>query len=90
MMGKTLCTALALLFVVTPALTPAMAAPGDIVVNGTSSGITVPNAFLFEPEVPFTSLKNAPTWSEIEQLLDNPYIATLDPSTPGNDQGFPS
>ncbi|HEY5998837.1 MAG TPA: hypothetical protein VI078_05975, partial [bacterium] len=69
---------------------PAMAAPGDSVTNGTSSGLTVPNAFLFEPEVPFTSLKNAPTWSEIEQLLDNPYIVTLDPSTPGNDNGFPS
>jgi cytochrome c peroxidase len=71
-------------------VTPAMAAPGDIVTNGTSSGITVPNAFLFEPEVPFTSLKNVPTWSELEQLLDNPYLVTPDPSTPGNDSGFPS
>jgi hypothetical protein len=67
-----------------------MAAPGDIVVNGTSSGLTTPNAFKFEPEVPFTSLKNATTWSELEQLLDNPYLSTLDPGTPGNDQGFPS
>lgn len=71
-------------------VTPAMAAPGDIVTNGTSSGLTVPNAFLFEPEVPFTSLKNVPTWSELEQLLDNPYLVTPDPSTPGNDSGFPS
>ena len=71
-------------------VTPAMAAPGDIVTNGTSTGITVPNAFLFEPEVPFTSLKNVPTWSELEQLLDNPYMVTPDPATPGNDQGFPS
>jgi len=69
---------------------PAMAAPGDVVVNGTSTGITTPNAFKFEPEVPFTSLKNVPTWSELEQLLDNPYAVTLDPGTPGNDQGFPS
>ena len=43
--------------------TPALAAPGDIVTNGTSTGITAPG-FLFEPEVPFTSLKNVPTWIE--------------------------
>jgi cytochrome c peroxidase len=67
----------------------AMAAPGGITQNGTPD-ITVPNAFLFEPEVPFLSLKHAPTWSEIEQLLDNPYLVTYDPSTPGNDNGFPS
>ena len=48
------------------------------------------SGFLFEPEVPFTSLKNVPTWSELEQLLDNPYAVSLDPTTPGNDQGFPS
>jgi len=71
-------------------VTPAMAAPGDININGTSSGITVPNAFLFEPEVPFTSLKNVPTWSELEQMLDNPYGVTYEPLIPGNDQGFPS
>jgi len=72
-------------------VTPAMAAPGDIVTNGTSSGLRTPSAgFLFEPEVPFTSLKNVPTWSELEQLLDNPYLVTFDPSTPGNDSGFPS
>ena len=69
--------------------TTARPAPGDIVQNGTSTGITAPG-FLFEPEVPFTSLKNVPTWSEIEQLLDNPYAVVPDPSTPGNDQGFPS
>jgi cytochrome c peroxidase len=71
------------------AVAPAMAAPGEILVNGTSTGITVPG-FLFEPEVPFTSLKNVPTWNELEQLLDNPYAVTHDPTTPGNDQGFPS
>jgi cytochrome c peroxidase len=86
-LAVTLCMALAMpLF----AVTPVAAAPGDIVTNGTSSGITIPNAFLFEPEVPFTSLKNVPTWFEIEQLLDNPYIVTYDPATPGNDNGFPS
>ena len=61
-----------------------------VVTNGTSTGLTVANGFLFEPEVPFVSLKHAPTWSELEQLLDNPYAFTLDPLTPGNDQGFPS
>lgn len=79
-----------LAYVMALPVTPAMAQSGAIVTNGTASGITVPNAFLFEPEVPFTSLKNVPTWSELEQLLDNPYRVTLDPSTPGNDQGFPS
>src|SRR5512147_1429494 len=69
---------------------PVKAAPGDVNTNGTSTGIIVPNAFKFEPEVPFTSLKNVPTWTELEQLLDNPYAVTVDPSTPGNDQGFPS
>ena len=78
---------------------PTQAAPGDIFTNG-----TIPNAankqpgpipsnlvgFLFEPEVPFASLKSVPTWNELEQLLDNPYLATLDTLTPGNAQGFPS
>src|SRR5712691_3804052 len=32
---------------------------------------TVPG-FLFEPEVPISSLKGALTWNELEQLLDNP------------------
>ncbi len=50
----------------------------------------MPSGFLFEPEVPYTSLKNVPTWTELEQLLDNPYAVSYDPSTPGNDQGFPS
>ena len=67
----------------------AMAAPGDVVQNGTSTGIAAPG-FLFEPEVPFASLKHVPTWSELEQMLDNPYLFTPDPATPGNDQGFPS
>ncbi|HSB69947.1 MAG TPA: hypothetical protein VLT62_11495 [Candidatus Methylomirabilis sp.] len=73
---------------------PAMAAPGDVVTNGTTTGITAPG-FLFEPEVPFTSLKAVPTWNELEQLLDNPYTVTTNCSDaqgaiPGNDQGFPT
>lgn len=46
------------------------------VTNGTSTGITTPG-FLFEPEVPLASLKTAPTWNELEQLLDNPYAVKL-------------
>src|SRR5580765_1116670 len=81
---------LAFTLVVTLTPPPVMAqSPGSTKTNGSSSGIPAAG-FLFEPEVPFTSLKNVPTWFELEQLLDNPYLATLDPSTPGNDQGFPS
>ncbi len=83
-LALTLCLALALpVFTVTPALGQ------TTILNGTSSGITKPG-FLFEPEVPFASLKSVPIWNELEQLLDNPYLVTPDPSTPGNDQGFPS
>lgn len=63
--------------------------PDNVVCNGTATGITAAG-FLFEPEVPFASLKGVPIWSELEQLLDNPYLVTHDPATPGNDQGFPS
>src|SRR5829696_6487658 len=80
-------TALALLMAFGPATTWAA---GEIVTNGSATGIPVANGFLFEPEVPFTSLKHAPTWSELEQLLDNPYAFTADPATPGNEDGFPS
>ena len=54
--------------------------PGGTILNGRS---TDPQfnppfiGFLFEPEVPLNSLKNVPTWNEIEQLLDNPYLAAL-------------
>ena len=78
---------------------PTQALPGEVFTNG-----TIPNAankqpgpipsnlvgFLFEPEVPFASLKSVPTWNELEQLLDNPYLVTLDTVTPGNAQGYPS
>jgi cytochrome c peroxidase len=77
------------------------AAPGDIIENGTSTSPFLVPAFLFEPEVPVSSLKGVPSWNELEQLLDNPYNTTLCsvyaflgmPSignTPGNDQGYPS
>jgi cytochrome c peroxidase len=80
---------LILALVVVP-VAPVRAEPGDIVVNGASTGIPTADGFLFEPEVPFQSLKHVPTWSELEQMLDNPYAFAPDPGTPGNDQGFPS
>src|SRR5882724_3993488 len=76
------------------------AAPGGTFTNGTTStdppGVVIP-AFLFEPEAPLQSLKTAPIWNELEQMLDNPYSvalcsalpATVDPlvrNTPGTTQ----
>ncbi|HEY5915012.1 MAG TPA: hypothetical protein VJA21_30840 [Verrucomicrobiae bacterium] len=68
---------------------PNYVAPGSVTAAGVPGAFIVPG-FLFEPEVPLTSLKDAPTWNEIEQVLDNPYAITYDPNTPGNEQGFPS
>src|SRR5919201_753318 len=71
---------------------PARAAPGGVLTTGAGSadpGVIIP-AFLFEPEFPLRSLKEGPTWNEMEQLMDNPYAMARDPGTPGNDQGFPS
>lgn len=67
----------------------ALAAPGDITDN---SGL-IPFAqayFAFEVESPIGSLTGEPTWNEIEQMLDNPYLFVLDPSVPGNYQNYPS
>jgi cytochrome c peroxidase len=71
-------------------------AMGGTVTNGTAQGLG--NAFLFEPEFPLASLKTAPTWDELEQLLDDPYNIALCSSTatglmgntPGNEQNYPS
>jgi hypothetical protein len=57
---KRLVSALSIGLALQLAAGPAMAAPGDNVTNGTGTGITVASGFLFEPEVPFTSLKNVP------------------------------
>ena len=67
-----------------------LASTAQVIENGTATGIVVGSGFLFEPEVPFTSLKSVPIWNELEQLLDNPYGVSVDAATPGNDQGFPS
>jgi cytochrome c peroxidase len=54
---------------------------GGIITNGSGStnppGIVPKNGFLFEPEFPLNSLKTVPTFSELEQLLDNPYNVAL-------------
>jgi cytochrome c peroxidase len=75
---------------------------GSTATNGTTSadpngnvGLVPKNGFLFEPEVPATSLKGVPIWNELEQLLDNPYNValcsvvspgTLTGNTPGTTQ----
>ncbi len=80
---------MAVVFIVFTAA-PAMGQAGGTITNGTSTSPFIVPAFLFEPEVPLSSLKGIPIWNEIEQLVDNPYAVIVDPTTPGNDQGFPS
>lgn len=60
--------------------------------NGTPEGLPPAFAgFLFELEFPLHSLKEVPTWNELEQLLDNPYATVPCPTYFGpNDQGYPS
>ena len=60
--------------------------PGGTIKNGSNSappGIVLPG-FLFEPEVPLSSLKEVPIWNELEQLLDNPYNVALCSSLPAS------
>jgi cytochrome c peroxidase len=77
---------------------PTYVNPGDEAaagVNQSPATLFMVPGFLFEPEVPLSSLKGAPTWNEVEQLLDNPYAVTTGCTDaqgliPGNDQGFPT
>ena len=46
--------------------------------------------FAFEVESPLQSLKETAIWNELEAMLDNPYAFVLDPTTSGNEQGWPS
>jgi cytochrome c peroxidase len=62
----------------------------SVAAAGVPSNFFATPGFLFEPESPYASLKTVPTWNEIEQLLDNPYAVTLDTTTPGNFDGYPS
>jgi len=92
----TLCAVLALVvFPVAPAMAQVVPppvinpGPGGIVDN--SGLIPFDQAFFaFEVESPLGTLKEVPTWDEIEQMLDDPYAFVLDPSVRGNDQGWPS
>lgn len=62
-------------------VTPVAAQMGGIIRNGSNStdpaGVIPQNGFLFEPEFPLNSLKQVPTFTELEQLLDNPYNVAL-------------
>ncbi|BCT93730.1 hypothetical protein LYSHEL_27570 [Lysobacter helvus] len=70
-----------------------IAAAGEVITTPAES-TTVPADFRFRPEVPFQSLKEVPTWSELERMLDNPYATTTCPNDAsgqaalGNAQGF--
>jgi cytochrome c peroxidase len=46
--------------------------------------------FAFEVESVLESLKDEPTWDELEQMLDNPYQFALEPNVLGNYQHWPS
>jgi hypothetical protein len=83
--GLSLFLALTLVITITPPPLNAQS-PGGTIKNGSTSappGIVVPG-FLFEPEVPLMSLKEVPTWNELEQLLDNPYNVALCSSLPAS------
>src|SRR4051812_33940721 len=94
----------AIALILTVSCSRAIAQTGETITNGSNTTApfapagTVVNGFLFEPEVPLSSLKEVPTWNEIEQLLDNPYAVALCSSvgtglaanTPGTEQGWPS
>src|SRR3954464_6985616 len=71
---------------------PADIRPQDQVAAGVPSNWfpALAPAFLFEPESPYDSLRSVPTWNELEQMLDNPYAVAVDPTTPGNFDGWPS
>jgi cytochrome c peroxidase len=69
---------------------PAYIEPGSVAASGVPTNFFATPGFLFEPETPNNSLKEMPTWNEIEQLLDNPYLIEVDPVTPRSFEGFPS
>ena len=69
---------------------PAYIRAQDRAAAGVPQNFFATPGFLFEPETPFASLKAVPTWTELEQLLDNPYAVTADSVTPGNFDGYPS
>jgi cytochrome c peroxidase len=68
-----------------------LAAAGDVL-NTPTGGIAP--SFRFRPDIPFQSLKEVPTWTEVERMLDNPYALDACPvdgsgaGSLGNAQGF--
>ncbi|UHQ19041.1 hypothetical protein LVB87_12740 [Lysobacter sp. KIS68-7] len=79
------------LFAVGVASGTLLAAAGDIIVSPTAG---IAPEFAFKADVPMQSLKDVPTWPEIEQMLDNPYAVGACPAdgsgqaSLGNGQGF--
>src|SRR5712692_9136599 len=69
---------------------------GNVICNGSINFLTT--ELFFEPETPAQSLKESPpTWNEIEQFLDNPYVYPWGAACndakgliPGNLQGYPT
>ena len=57
------------------------AAAGETLVTP-DEGAGIPADFNFRPDIPFQSLKQAPTWRELERMLDNPYATAACPPTP--------
>lgn len=72
-----------------------LAAAGDII-NTPDQDDGLTPTFPFRADTPFQSLKEMPVWSELEQMLDNPYATTTCPpdasgrAALGNAQGFPA
>jgi cytochrome c peroxidase len=72
-----------------------LAAAGDIIDTPDQDDGLAPS-FPFRMDTPFQSLKEMPVWSELEQMLDNPYATTTCPpdasgrAALGNAQGFPA
>jgi cytochrome c peroxidase len=67
-----------------------IAADGDIITTPDASDGIEP-AFTFRTDVPFQSLKDVPIWSELQQMLDDPYAtAACARDATANGQGYPA
>jgi cytochrome c peroxidase len=61
--------------------------------GGTLTSPSAPADFIMRPAIPFQSLKQVPTWDEVERLLDTPNAVGACPSSQvmlGNAQGYPA
>lgn len=89
LLAREVCAVLLVAMMTTFGATPVIAQVGGTIDN--SGKIPFNQAFFaFEVEGPVATLKEVPIWDELEQMLDNPYQFALDPSVPGNFQGWPS